>query len=88
MNKVTVRINGQEYTVKGDEQEEYLRKVGKEVNHLISSVMERNHQIDMSSASVLAALNAVDKFYKKEIEMESLKKDEGSVYKQAEGNWC
>lgn len=85
MNKVTVRINGQEYTVKGDEQEEYLRKVGKEVNHLISSVMERNHQIDMSSASVLAALNAVDKFYKKEIEMESLKKDEGSVYKQAEG---
>jgi cell division protein ZapA len=85
MNKVTVRINGQEYTVKGDEQEEYLRKVGKEVNHLISSVMERNHQIDMSSASVLAALNAVDKFYKKEIEMESLKRDEGSVYKQAEG---
>lgn len=85
MNKVTVRINGQEYTVKGDEQEEYLRKVGKEVNHLISSVMERNHQIDMSSASVLAALNAVDKFYKKEIEIESLKRDEGSVYKQAEG---
>ncbi len=85
MNKVTVRINGQEYTVKGDEQEEYLRKVGKEVNHLISSVMERNHQIDTSSASVLAALNAVDKFYKKEIEMESLKRDEGSVYKQAEG---
>lgn len=84
MNKVTVRINGQEYTVKGDEQEEYLRKVGKEVNHLISSVMERNHQIDMSSASVLAALNAVDKFYKKEIEIESLKRDEGSVYKQAE----
>lgn len=85
MNKVTVRINGQEYTVKGDEQEEYLRKVGKEVNHLISSVMERNHQIDMSSASVLAALNAVDKFYKKEIEIESLRRDEGSVYKQAEG---
>ncbi|MGB4588609.1 MAG: cell division protein ZapA [Clostridiaceae bacterium] len=85
MNKVTVRINGQEYTVKGEEQEEYLRKVGKEVNHLISSVMERNHQIDMSSASVLAALNAVDKFYKKEIEIESLKRDEGSVYKQAEG---
>ena len=85
MNKVTVRINGQEYTVKGDEQEEYLRKVGKEVNHLISSVMERNHQIDMSSASVLAALNAVDKFYKKEIEIESLRRDEGSEYKQAEG---
>lgn len=85
MNKVTVRINGQEYTVKGDEQEDYLRKVGKEVNHLISSVMERNQMIDMSSASVLAALNAVDKFYKKEIEMESLKKDEGSVYKQSEG---
>lgn len=85
MNKVTVRITGQEYTVKGEEQEDYLRKVGKEVNKLISSVMERNPQIDTSSASVLAALNAVDKFYKKEIEIEALKKDEGSVFKQAEG---
>lgn len=85
MNKVTVRICGQEYVVKGDEQEDYLRKVGKEVNQLISSIMERNHQIDSSSASVLAALNAMDRAYKKDLEIEVMKKEEGSVYKKAEG---
>jgi len=46
MNKVTVRICGQEYVIKGDESDDYLRKVGKEVNQLISSIMEKNHQID------------------------------------------
>ncbi len=85
MNKVTVRICGQEYVIKGDESDDYLRKVGKEVNLLISSIMEKNHQIDTSSASVLAALNAIDRVYKKDLEIESIKKEEGSVYKKTEG---
>ncbi len=85
MNKVTVRICGQEYVIKGDESDDYLRKVGKEVNQLISSIMEKNHQIDTSSASVLAALNAIDRVYKKDLEIESIKKEEGSVYKKTEG---
>jgi len=85
MNKVTVRICGQEYVIKGDESDDYLRKVGKEVNQLITSIMEKNHQIDTSSASVLAALNAIDRVYKKDLEIESIKKEEGSVYKKTEG---
>lgn len=85
MNKVTVRICGQEYVIKGDESDDYLRKVGKEVNQLISSIMEKNHQIDTSSASVLAALNAIDRVYKKDLEIEAIKKEEGSVYKTTEG---
>ena len=39
MNKVTVRICGQEYTLKGEESEEYLKKVGKEVHQMISYMM-------------------------------------------------
>ena len=85
MNKVTVRICGQEYVIKGDESDDYLRKVGKEVNQLITSIMEKNHQIDTSSASVLAALNAIDRVYKKDLEIEAIKKEEGSVYKKTEG---
>lgn len=85
MNKVTVRICGQEYTLKGEESEEYLKKVGKEVHQMISSMMERNRQMDTSSASVLAALNAVDRLYKKQDDLENLKKEEGSVYKKAAG---
>ncbi|WP_312652923.1 cell division protein ZapA [Proteiniclasticum sp.] len=85
MNKVTVRICGQDYVIKGNENDDYLRKVGKEVNQLITSIMEKNHQIDTSSASVLAALNAIDRVYKKDLEIEAIKKEEGSVYKQTEG---
>lgn len=85
MNKVTVRICGQDYVIKGNENDDYLRKVGKEVNQLINSIMEKNHQIDTSSASVLAALNAIDRVYKKDLEIEAIKKEEGSVYKQTEG---
>lgn len=85
MNKVTVRICGQEYTLKGEENEAYLKQVGKEVHQMITSILERNHQIDTSSASVLAALNAVDRANKKEAELLGLKSAEGSVYKKAEG---
>lgn len=85
MNKVTVRICGQEYTLKGEEQEDYLKRVGKEVHQMINTMLERNRQMDTSSASVLAALNAVDRMYKKQEELENLKKEEGSVYKKAEG---
>lgn len=85
MNKVTVRINGQDYVIKGDENEDYLRRVGKEVSKLISHMLERNHQMDTASAAVLAALNAMDRAFKKDGEIESLKKEEGSVFQQAEG---
>ena len=67
MNKVTVRIIGQDYVLKGDEEEEYLKKVGFEVNDLIESIKNRNMNIDTASAAVLAAVNAMDQSFKNQI---------------------
>lgn len=80
MNVVTVKINGQDYTLKGSETEEHLLRVGSEVNKLISKALERNSMIDTSSATVLAAINSVDRAIKAEDKLEMLKSSEGSVF--------
>lgn len=80
MNVVTVKINGQDYTLKGSETEEHLLRVGSEVNKLIAKTLERNSMIDTSSATVLAAINSVDRALKAEDKLEMLKSTEGSVF--------
>lgn len=83
MNKVTVRIIGQDYVLKGDEKEEYLKKVGFEVNDLIESIKNRNMNIDTASAAVLAAVNAMDQSFKNQNKLTELKENKGSVHYEA-----
>ena len=83
MNKVTVRIIGQDYVLKGDEEEEYLKKVGFEVNDLIESIKNRNMNIDTASAAVLAAVNAMDQSFKNQNKLTELKDNKGSVHYEA-----
>ncbi len=83
MNKVTVRIIGQDYVLKGDEEEEYLKKVGFEVNDLIESIKNRNMNIDTASAAVLAAVNAMDQSFKNQNKLTELKENKGSVHYEA-----
>lgn len=81
MNVVTVKINGQDYGIKGSESEEYLLRLGSEVNKLISKTLDRNSMIDTSSATVLAAINSVDRALKAEQKLKELESTEGSVFK-------
>ena len=83
MNKVTVRIIGQDYVLKGDEEEEYLKKVGFEVNDLVESIKSRNMNIDTASAAVLAAVNAMDQSFKNQNRLTELKDNKGSVHHEA-----
>lgn len=78
MNKVKVKINGQDYTIKGNESEAYLHQVGQEVHQMIASILERSYLMDASSAAVLAALNAVDEKKKLEDRVQRLQGEEGS----------
>mgnify|MGYP000945613319 FL=1 len=64
MNVVSVRINGVEYNLKGEEQEEYLLKAAGYVDKKIKAVMEKNCMLNTSSAAVLSALNIVDDLFK------------------------
>lgn len=64
MGSVSVTINGQEYNLKGNENEEYLHKIAAYVDGKIQSIMESNSSLSISSAVVLTALNAADEMFK------------------------
>ncbi|MFL0194590.1 cell division protein ZapA [Clostridium sp. WILCCON 0269] len=64
MNVVTVFINGIEYNLKGDEQEEYLHKVASYVDKKVKSVLKNNGKLSTSSAAILSAVNVADDMLK------------------------
>ena len=61
---VSVKINGMEYHLKGEEQAEYLHKVASYVDNKIKNILDKNPMLNMSSASVLSAINIVDDLFK------------------------
>lgn len=64
MNVVTVKINGLEYNLKGEEKEEYLQMLAGYVDKKIKSILDNNSKLNLSSAAVLTAVNAVDDLFK------------------------
>ncbi|KAJ50759.1 cell division protein ZapA [Clostridium tetanomorphum] len=72
MNIVTVRINGVEYNLKGNEKEEYLHRVASYVDKQVKSIIDNNSKLSTSSAAILTAINAVDEMLKKEEKIEQL----------------
>ena len=64
MNIVTVKINGVDYNLKGDEKEEYLQKVAGYVDKKLKTIASSNIKLSTTSAAVLTAVNAVDDLFK------------------------
>lgn len=64
MNIVTVKINGVEYNLKGEEQEEYLHKVAGYVDKKLKNILSNNPKLSISAAAVLSAVNIVDDMFK------------------------
>ena len=64
---VSVKINGMEYHLKGEEQAEYLHKVASYVDNKIKNILDKNPMLNMSSASVLSAINIVDDLFKSRV---------------------
>lgn len=91
MNVVTVVINGIEYNLRGEENEEYLHKIARYVDKKLKSTLEANPSLSMSAASVLTALNAADDMFKGdlaykelEVEMDKFKSREKSLNEELE----
>ncbi|MCB2293798.1 cell division protein ZapA [Clostridium algoriphilum] len=64
MNVVTIKINGIEYNLKGDEREEYLHMVASYVDKKIKNIMGKNEKLSTSSAAILTAINLGDDMFK------------------------
>ena len=81
MNVVTVFINGIEYNLKGDEQEEYLHKVASYVDKKVKNILENNSKLSTSSAAILSALNVADDMLKVKDQNADLSKQVGELKK-------
>ncbi|OPJ59063.1 cell division protein ZapA [Clostridium oryzae] len=82
MNMVTVKINGIEYNLKGEEREEYLHRIAAYVDKKIKSIMSNNPKLSTTSSAVLAAVNCVDDLFKSQGTCEELQKKLNDMKKQ------
>lgn len=64
MNVVTVKINGYEYNLKGDEKAEYLHTVASFVDKKLKDILEFNSMLSTTEAAVLTTLNIADEIFK------------------------
>ena len=74
-NKVTVKIVGKDYTIIGDESEEYIQKVGLYIDKKLGDTMRNSVTLSTNMAHILTSLNVADEFFKAR-EAENYYKDE------------
>lgn len=65
-NKVVVKIAGKDYTLVGDESDEYMQKIALFVDKKMTEIMKNNNKLSTMMAAILTALNIADEYYKRE----------------------
>lgn len=69
-NKVTVRINGSEYTLMGEDTEDYLFSIANFVDKKVKEVLQSNSKHSTTSAAILTSLTMADDLFKARREIE------------------
>ncbi|MEG0133906.1 MAG: cell division protein ZapA [Clostridium sp.] len=64
MSIITVKINGMEYNLRGEENDEYLQMIGQYVDNKINILLAKNSKISRPDATILAAINLGDEVFK------------------------
>jgi len=84
MNKATVIINGNEYTMKGEESKEEMYAIASYVDKKIKEVNMLNNKLNPVYASVLAALNITNELFKLRKEVDYIKNTTRDPIRQLE----
>ncbi len=63
-NRVTVKIMGEEYILRGSSSTDDMYRVGRYVDQLMKSLAEQNIHMSKQKIAVLAALNLADELLK------------------------
>lgn len=74
-NKVNVFIGGRNFTVVGNETEEYVKSIAAYVNEKISKAQRKNNRLNDSMAQILVAFNIADEYHKVCSELNQLKSE-------------
>ena len=73
MNKVTVKINGIDYNLKGDESADYLTEIAGYVDKKLKNLIDSNKKLSTSSAAILTAMNSADEMFKEKEDAKEIK---------------
>lgn len=65
-NRLSVKLDGQEYTIVSEETREYMLEISDEVNRRLSDIKIQNNKLSTSMAALLVALNLADDLNKAE----------------------
>jgi len=82
--KVIVKINGQDFTVVGNESEEYVKGIADFVDENIKEIVKKNSKLSQSMAAILAAFNIADKYYRNSEELNQIKENVVEPLKELE----
>ncbi|HPF44384.1 MAG TPA: cell division protein ZapA [Syntrophomonadaceae bacterium] len=74
INKVTVEIFNEEYTVKGTENPEYIQMLAAYVDRRMKMIQQRNPNLSNTKLAVLTALNLADELNKLQEDYDELVK--------------
>lgn len=84
ISKAIVRIGGLEYTIKGNEPEEYLHKVAIYVDKKMKAIEKTNFNLSTSMLAVLTSINLADEVLKSKEELEKLHEELDTLKEEAE----
>jgi cell division protein ZapA len=73
-SKVTVKINSSEYTLMGDEAEDYLFSIANYVDKKIKETLQSNPRHSTTSAAVLTAITLADDLFRLKKQLQETKK--------------
>ena len=82
LNKVTVLICGQEYTLSGDMPREYIMKLADKVDEKMNAIADGNNQT-LSRTAVLAAMLISDEYYTEKERADKLEYENEGLSNQA-----
>ncbi|HHV56501.1 MAG TPA: cell division protein ZapA [Firmicutes bacterium] len=71
-NRVTVRIMGEDYTVKGKANPETIQKLGRHVDAVMSEIRQGNPCLSTTQVAILAAMNIASELFRVKEDYEEL----------------
>ena len=81
-NKVTVRINGQEFIISGDKPRDYIMKVADHVDAVMKEIAEVTGSGSNSQMAILAAVNIADEYFSLQNDQSELDQEKEQLKKE------
>lgn len=83
-NKLTVKLDGREYTIVSEESREYMLEISDIVNKKLTDIKIQNSKLSTSMAALLVALNMADDLKKSEAKASELYEENEELKKRLE----